>query len=226
MPGDHVVIELAGPAGAGKTTLAGALQAADPATGLGLRAGHVRMARALASAAPALAGAWLSAPPPFWSRDDLRSLAYLTAWQRQARLRAGPGLTVLDHGPVFRLASLTVYGPPMADTRAFSRHWCRLARQWGRLLDLVVWLDAPDDVLLTRIGAREQGHRVRGADRAEAAAFLVRYRGQFRTAIAAVADAGARVVELDTTADPPDRLAAMVRAAVLASPGPGLRRPG
>jgi cytidylate kinase len=214
------VVELAGPAGAGKTTLARSWHEADPATSIGLSAGHLRMARGLALAAPPLVGAWLSAPRPFWSRDDLRGLAYLTAWQGQLESRRAPGVTVLDHGPVFRLTALAVYGPPMVQTRAFCRHWRRLAGQWGRLLDVVVWLDAPDDVLLARIGGREQEHRIRGANRDEGAAFLARYRACFRTTIAAVTHTGARLVELDTTAGPPEQLAATVRAAVL---GPGSR---
>jgi cytidylate kinase len=212
------VVELAGPAGAGKTTLARALRDADPATGVGLSAGRLRIARGLAVTAPTLAGAWLSAPGRLWSREDLRSLGYLAAWQGQVGADRGPGLTVLDHGPVFRLASLAAYGPPMVESRTFSRHWRGMAERWGRLLDVVAWLDAPDDVLLARIADREQEHRMRDAARAEAVKFLARYRAAYRTTITAVTAAGARLVELDTTAMTPEQLAATVRAAALSPP--------
>jgi thymidylate kinase len=214
----RAVIELAGPAGAGKTTLARALRDADPATSIGLTTGGLRMARGLAVMAPTLTASWLSAPERFWSRDELRSLVYLTAWQAQIRAFQEPGLAVLDHGPVFRLTSLAAYGPPMTDTAVFHRRWYRLAEQWGRLLDVVVWLDAPDDVLLNRINARDREHRIRGAAQAEAESFLARYRAAYRTTIAAVTREGARLVALDTTACPPEQLAAAVRAAVLGTP--------
>jgi thymidylate kinase len=218
--GTGAVVELAGPAGAGKTTLARALRDADPATSIGLSTGHLRTVGGLAVMAPTLAAARLSAPGRFWSRDEVRSLAYLAAWRAQIQARHEPGLAVLDHGPVFRLTSLAAFGPPMTDTSVFSRRWNRLAGQWGRLLDVVVWLDAPDDVLMSRIDGREQTHRIRGAARAEGETFLTRYRAAYRTTIAVVTREGARLVELDTTECPPEQLAATVRAAVLGSPRP------
>ena len=214
------VVELAGPAGAGKTTLARALRDADPATSIGLSTGRLRMARGLVVMAPTLVATRLAAPGRFWSGDELRSLAYLTAWQAQIRARQEPGLLVLDHGPVFRLTSLAAYGPSMTETAVFSRRWHRLAEQWGRVLDVVVWLDAPDDVLLGRIARREQAHRIRGAARAEGEAFLARYRAAYRTTLAAVTGEGVRLVEVDTTVCPPGQLAAAVRAAVLDRPSP------
>src|SRR5881397_3911259 len=75
--GAHTVIELAGPAGAGKTTLARALRGFDPAP----RVGRTRLIGGLVPQAPALLAARLSARGRFWSADELRSLAYLSAWQ-------------------------------------------------------------------------------------------------------------------------------------------------
>ena len=217
-PGDPViVIELVGPAGAGKTTLAGALHGADPARGLG----RLRLVGGLVPEMSMLAAARLSAPGRNWSRDELRSLAYLTAWQSRVQSRRSTGLLVFDHGPVFRLTSLAAFGPPMTRTPAFSRHWRSLARDWGQLLEVVVWLDAPDDVLLCRIDRRRQEHRIRGIDRGEAEAFLARFRQAYHRTITAVTSAGARLVELDTTAGTPERLAAAVRAAVRSLPDRG-----
>ena len=129
-------MELAGPAGAGKTTLARALVADSPATTTGVQVGPLGLAAGLASAAPQLAAARLSAPGRWWTRDELRSLAYLRAWRRA--VGDGDGLLVLDHGPVFRLASLAAFGPPMAASGAFARLRAGLAQDWGSLLDAVV----------------------------------------------------------------------------------------
>ena len=205
-----LVVELAGPAGAGKTTLARALVADSPATTTGVQVGPLGLAVGLASAAPQLTAARLSAPGRWWTRDELRSLAYLRAWRRA--VREGDGLLVLDHGPVFRLASLAAFGPPMAASRAFAGLRAGLAQDWGSLLDAVVWLDAPDDVLLRRIDRRAQQHRIQHVGPDEGATFLARYREAYRTTLALVADAGARVVEVDTAAASPAELAAELRS--------------
>ena len=125
---------------------------------------------------------------------------------------------MLDHGPVYRLASLSAFGPPMAGTRPFGRWWTGLARDWGRLLDVVVYLDAPDAVLLRRIEARARSHRIRGSGEDHAAEFLARYRGAYRLALDAVTASGARVVELDTAASTPKALTTIVDAAIRTAP--------
>ena len=218
------VVELAGPAGAGKTTLARLVAAADPSsTTVGLRTGRPRLALASMGALPRLAAARVVAPGRWWTRDELRDLAYLRAWRAAVgREQDADGLLLLDHGPVFRLASLRANGPAMAGSKPFDTLWTGLARDWGRLLDVVVWLDAPDGVLLRRIDARSRAHRIRGADEDRAAGFLARYRAAYRTTLDVVTSGGARLVELDTASGSPDELAAAVRAALSTMPS---RRP-
>jgi cytidylate kinase len=231
----RIVVELAGPAGAGKTTLARALQGAHPSTTtVGVEVGMPRLAAGILSAAPHLVAARARAPGRWWTRDELRSLAYVGAW-RSAVTQSGAheaqhdaqhepqhddakALLLLDHGPVYRLASLSAFGPPMAGTRPFGRWWTGLARDWGRLLDVVVYLDAPDAVLLRRIEARARSHRIRGSGEDQAAEFLARYRGAYRLALDAVTASGARVVELDTAAARPKALATLVDAAIHTAP--------
>jgi hypothetical protein len=218
----RLVIELAGPAGAGKTTLASALRVADTrGATIGVHVGRWGLAAGLASLAPGLTAARMSAPGRWWTRDELRDLAYLSAWRGLVsrgdggRGHHGQGLLLLDHGPVFRLTSLLAFGPPMVTTPSFERLWTGLAGDWGRLLDCVVWLDAPDDVLLRRIAGRAQQHRIRGAGVDEATRFLARYRAAYRTTLGVVTGGGVPLVELDTTSGPPEQLTADLLATVL-----------
>lgn len=206
------LVELAGPAGAGKTTLARALHQATPASRIGLEAGRVRIAGQLLRMAPALARARLTARGRWWSRDELRSLGYLTAWRVDRH--EGLELVVLDHGPVFRLATLLGTGPPMVRTPAFARLWLTLARRWADALDAVVWLDAPDHLLTARINGRSQQHRIQGASADDTADFLARARSGFRVVIDEVTRGPALLVRLDSMTSTPPELADRVREAL------------
>lgn len=205
-------VELAGPAGAGKTTLAAALRRQEPRTKVGVDVGRLRVAAALVSAAPTLAAARLSARGRSWTSAELRSIGYLGAWRAPITGRQDDDLLLLDHGPVYRLSSLAAYGPPMVHTASFRHWWRRTGVEWARILDTVVWLDAADTVLLTRIDRRDRGHRIQGAQRAEAEAFLSRYRRAYRMTLDLLASEGTRIVSVDTSASSPEELAALVQA--------------
>jgi hypothetical protein len=193
------VVELAGPAGAGKTTAVRALSAQPDGTRVGLQAGRPRTAAALARVTPLLlervaAGRW-------WSAPELRSIGYLGAWRGAVSRLETDELVLLDHGPVFRLAMLLVDAPPVGGSR-LERWWQSRAREWAGLLEAVVCLDASDEVLIGRIEERPRSHRVRGADRADAEAFLKSYREAFAAVLDAVETAGTRVFRVDTAGDP------------------------
>ncbi len=214
------VIELVGPAGAGKTTLVNELLVLDTNTVVGVSAGRLGLVAGMAAAAPAVAAARLAAPGRWWTGAELRNLAYLHAW-RAPLTHGRTGTVLLDHGPVFRLAYLAASGPPMTNTPAFRRWWGRTSRSWARVLDTVVWLDAPDDVLIHRIDARERAHQVRGASHDDAAAFLARYRAAYRNALDILASEGTHVVCIDTSRASAAQTATVVRAALdHQAPGP------
>ena len=207
------VVELAGPAGAGKTTVARALVRSLPGARLGSPPGRLATVRSVVTTAPVLlASRSVAAPGRWWSEPELRSVGYLLAWQRQPRVAGEPLL--LDHGPVFRLAMLVAGRPQALRHPVFGPWWWRTATAWGRLLDTVVVLDAPTDELIARIEARPREHRVRGADPREAERFLDAYRVAFDRVLRVVSDEGTPVVRVDTAA-PPEVVADAVRARLL-----------
>jgi cytidylate kinase len=212
-----LVVELAGPAGAGKTTLAGALRAIDTQATVGVDVGRARLVAGIASAAPHLAAARASARGRWWTSGELRSLAYLSAWRGPLADRRPDGSVLLDHGPVFRLAALAAYGPPMATTPAFEHWWRRSAKQWARLLDVVVWLDAPDAVLLRRVAQRDRDHRLRDAGPTAADEFFARYRSAYLRTLDVLTNEGTQLVRVDTSTGAPDELAQAVRHAIAGS---------
>jgi hypothetical protein len=69
---------------------------------------------------------------------------------------------VFDQGPLYLLSEAQLRGDRLATWRKET------LETWAALLDVVVWLDAPDTVLADRIDARDKWHRLKGA-RLEAA---------------------------------------------------------
>ena len=118
-------------------------------------------------------------------RDALDGLPASLAW-----VLGGGGssdaLTVLDHGPIFRLVRLLEFGPALTKSWVYRRWWTREVVRWAGLLDLVVWLDAPDSVLQDRIDTRGSDHRVRQRPFDEVRGFLSRYRHGYRSVVSAM----------------------------------------
>jgi cytidylate kinase len=82
---------------------------------------------------------------------------------------------------------------------------------WLSAVDVLVWLDAPDDVLWGRINERSQSHATKGRSFEEAIAFLGRYRALF-AGILDRAEATGRplVLRFDTSVTSPTEIALLI----------------
>ena len=204
-----LVAELVGPAGSGKSALSHRLVG---------RVGALR------------ASVWLL-PRGWWVLNAVRSLPVLAAlclatrslpWEEMRQIvrlrtlrqllarraaRHAP-LVVLDEGPVFALAYTRLFGSERWRTDTPAPWWRRALREWMGALDVVVLLDAPDDVLASRIRTREKQHRVKQSSDSEIDAFTAAYRKAFTLAIdTLVAETGARVTTLQSDGEGADRTA-------------------
>jgi shikimate kinase len=210
------LLELVGVAGAGKTTLLKELKRRDPSLftevtirnldRLALLVRHtVRFLPALLSHAPR--GRWLS-----W--EELRAMGYLQGWRRIVQGHRSSPL-VFDHGPIFRLVQLRELGPPLVASPAFVAWWQSQRRAWSRAIDLVVWLDAPDAVLIPRITGRDQRHVVKHMPVGPALDFLTTYRKGYKRLLTEMGDEGHfRLIAFDTSRVVPEAIADEVLGAV------------
>jgi shikimate kinase len=181
------VVELIGPAGAGKTTLSRALSQRSSIqrdfvlSRIGQLPSYVSNTFALL---PAFL--WEYRHSRWFSRRETRSMAYLKAGlDVLGRQRSNGGMmTVLDHGPIYRLAYLRALGPQITASQPYKRWWGSLLDQWAAALDVLIWLDAPNAVLLGRIRARTSWHTIKDKDDREAYAYLDQYRTFLQQTIA------------------------------------------
>jgi hypothetical protein len=199
-------VEILGVAGAGKSTVARLL-----GRGPGFARAefiHTRkpshllqVARGVPRLMPILLAGIARRPRISW--PELKLLVYVSRWRLfLARRRPAPGTVLLfDQGPLYALVRLKAEGKPFTARRAFEDWSEEMLRSWASELTALIWLDAPDAVLWSRINERSQGHKKKGEEAEAGYRFIVRYRRTFDDLLRRMEELGGPpVLRFDTSA--------------------------
>jgi deoxyadenosine/deoxycytidine kinase len=200
-------IELVGPAGAGKTTLSKALRQVSRdvqlAPDIELRnASHIPV---FLSSIPSSLPLLLNQSRPNRRRltwTELKDIAYLKTWSRVLRRKDSSlsKVILLDQGPVFRMATLHEFGPEVLKSKQFKTWWLGVYEQWASTLDMVIWLDTSDAILMERINTRAKKHDIKGRSDLEAQQFLMQYRRAYKEVLDQLTSySGLAVLQFDTS---------------------------
>jgi hypothetical protein len=212
-----ILVEIMGPAGAGKTSVVGALRRMAPTVRAGLDVPRRRWFPAMLRRMTPIFMLWLARyrRDRWFTWNEMKLIAFLDVWlsvvERPGRASVP---TVFDHGPVYRLARIREFGPAVARSDRFERWRIASLRRWLDVLDVVVSLDAPDDVLLARVDRR--GHWWLSEDRPieEKHEFYARYRRVFESALSTPVPHPPRVVAIRSDEETPDQIARRVLSAI------------
>lgn len=206
------VIELVGPAGAGKTGLLRAIAQRAPTVRTGVRLDRVRtmplVARHAITLLPATLELFFADPRSLW--PALRHLGRLGAFPAELeRARGSRHQTILlDEGPVFSLGRLSVFQRANEGLGWLGREWNAEVVRWSEMLTGVILLDADNEVLSQRIRNRPKHHSVKNGSDREVFGFLDRYRAAYREIVTRLTAGGrVQIVEFDTTRQPFDAIA-------------------
>jgi hypothetical protein len=184
--GKAQVVEITGPAGAGKTTL---YQALDRYTEF-IRLGNFPDVRNASDAPFFILNGMRLIPSlvPLYrfnsrqlTRREFAWMTILYGWPALLGRESNDGAKaiILDQGPIYLLAEMQLYGPDYLLQRAAKELWQNLYDRWSSTLNRVVWLDADNDILLDRIRNRRQEHIVKREAAAVIYQFLDRYRAAY-----------------------------------------------
>ena len=216
--GGPLLVEVLGPAGSGKTSVARALRSGNDPIRIGLGLGRSAYLRSLLLKVVPFVAVWIRdrRRGRWFDQRDMRSIAFLDAWHRAVeQRRSRDELVVLfDHGPLYRLARLREFGPAITRSERFQRWWDAEWEVWVDALDVVVWLDAADDVLIRRVGQRGHWYLSRDLSDEERHRFLHRYRKAFAEIIPGGSQDGPMILRYRSDDRSIDEIAGDVRRAL------------
>ena len=131
-------------------------------------------------------------------------------------------VTILDHGPIYRLAWLRAFGPDITTSQLYKGWWDNLLNQWIATVDIVIWLDAPNAILLERIRARDSWHTIKETCEQEAYEYLMQYRTALEQIIAeSVTDGQVMLLRFDTNQESIEQIVDMVLTTFDSAPNTG-----
>ena len=142
------------------------------------------------------------------SRREIAWMAILNGWQHTLKhdKQKERKVIVLDQGPIFLMTQLRVFGPGSLRDKKAEKWWQRIYTQWREVVDIVVYLEAPDDCLYARIQSRPDWHTMKGKPEVEVADFLAQYRQEYNRLLTllSVDQKGPKVMRIDTHKECPD----------------------
>jgi thymidylate kinase len=138
----------------------------------------------------------------FIKRRELAYLAIINGWHKllQKKIHQSNQVLLLDQGPIFIIAYLKILGSQELFDACMNAWWEKIYNWWKQTIDLVIWLDATDEILYSRINNRLQEHLLKGQSREACLLWLTKYQSVYREIINRISDSNPnlQIVHIDS----------------------------
>jgi cytidylate kinase len=212
-----LIVEIIGLAGTGKSTLSSDLYRQNKKILASERLGFIKTKHRLFF----ITQAFLLLPTFFrqprngrwFTRGEIKKMVYLQGWHRVLKRQGtnNNAIVVVDQGAIYKLATLYWFGPEKLKDQRLNKWWDQLFEQWASTLDMVVWLDGPDDILIERINSRDSWHLIKELSTQEARKYFSDYRLAFNYILSRLLSfEDITVLRFDTSYQSPEDILARV----------------
>ena len=204
------IIELAGPPGAGKSTITKALteydqsiQSSDFPSIRETKNFPIYVWNAILLL-PIFINFLLTKAGRSISLRHIAVMVILNGWKKQ--LTRNPDedkILILDQGPVYELAELLRFGPENF-RHLVSNWWDHICTDWASALDMIICLDTSDSLLIERVHARDKKHGIKENSDQWAVQVLAEHRQAQLEVLNSLTNKGQgpKVLQVDTSQKP------------------------
>ncbi len=200
------IVELVGVAGSGKSTLARELVRRDGRIARLQQPNYKKPGQFpfffwyTLSCIPMFISWFLQKEGRWLTRREMAWVVILHGWSRRLRLlgKTSRQIFVSDQGPVSLLAELMLTGPGWIRGSITRKWWRSTYLRWRKVLDLMVWMDAPDDVLIPRVRNRANWHVIKELKDDQAQQCNSAFRKEYRYLLDEVLSDGPEIMHFKT----------------------------
>lgn len=115
---------------------------------------------------------------------------------------------ILAPGSVYWLTGIRDYCPKITASQEYAKWGDEKLRQWRQALDLIIWLDAPNELLLDRVTARAESHQAKNQSPKETLEEISRLRKGYGEIISLMTtQGGPRLLQFRTDQISPEQIA-------------------
>jgi adenylate kinase family enzyme len=117
----------------------------------------------------------------FLHRREIAFMAVLNGWNTYLGhlINKTNKTFIVDQGAIFLISYLRVWGSKCLFRPNMQGWWDQIYRNWSKTINLVILLDASDDVLLARINNRSQDHILKGESDQISRDWIIKYRNLY-----------------------------------------------
>jgi len=179
-----IIVELVGPAGSGKTTLAEMLSLTTEKVSLQSQPYFRRFQdipffiKNTLTMLPLILDFFLLQSENRITSAEIVWMVTLNGWHRRLlrKKKQGYRIILLDQGPIYLLAYFFGVKSFFFEKIRAIKWREQMYQQWSSTIDMVIWLDTDDDILTRRINTRETWHLLKNKAKEESSKFHKEFR--------------------------------------------------
>ncbi len=217
----HKIIEIIGPAGAGKTSLTKKISA-NISIKIVNEGPYYRQLRDLPffiknslSILPTFGLLFAHKHSDWFTMEQIAWMVSLQGWhERLVNKNGNSDVIVLDEGPIYYMAYLLVYGPNVLRSSYANKWWQSIYQKYAEIFNAVIFLDSPNPILIKRIRARKTWHGVKKKSDQDSSQYLNDLRETYKKILSSLENTNKnpRVYHFDTEKDSYEQILRQIKS--------------